>query len=191
MHRPRFHFPLHFDTENILQISAGKWNANARRLLPAAMPERWPQVCRIKISFWLLLNNWFVATTEQLVRFGFVIWMLLNMHVRFNWNKTLSYLNAKRFYYWTTGSFLLCNLDAAKYACAFQLKQTLSYLNAKRSHSHFACPKFSWLICFRTPLGATKIWRLPEKFVFRTHEKLEFGIAQRISFHKYPKSAPT
>jgi hypothetical protein len=28
-----------------------KSNASARRLLAAAMPERWPQVCRIKIMF--------------------------------------------------------------------------------------------------------------------------------------------
>jgi len=34
-----------------------KQNANARRLYAAAMPERWPQVCRVKITFELLLTS--------------------------------------------------------------------------------------------------------------------------------------
>ena len=34
-------------------------------------------------------------------------------------------------------------------------------------------------------------WRLPEKNVFRPQNESEFGIAQRFSFRKYPKSAQT
>ena len=47
-------FPLHFDSQYTYQIRTGKTTASARRLLPAAMLERWPQVCRIKITFTLL-----------------------------------------------------------------------------------------------------------------------------------------
>ena len=32
-------------------------NASARLLLAAAMPERWPQICQVKITFESLLNN--------------------------------------------------------------------------------------------------------------------------------------
>ena len=44
------------------------YNVSARRLLSASMPERWPQVYRIKITFRLLPNNWFVSTKTQLMK---------------------------------------------------------------------------------------------------------------------------
>jgi len=53
------------------------------------MPECWPQVCRIKITFGLLLNNWFVSTKTNSMK-CFVNWIPLNAHVRFN--KTQPYL---------------------------------------------------------------------------------------------------
>jgi len=34
-------------------------------------------------------------------------------------------------------------------------------------------------------------WRLPKKNVVRPQKKSEFGIAQRFSLRKYPKSAQT
>jgi len=53
MHRPRSDFPLHFDVKKIYKI----------RWLSTTLLERWPQVCRIKITFSELLpNNWFVST---------------------------------------------------------------------------------------------------------------------------------
>jgi len=39
-----------------------KYNASARRLPPTAMPERWPQVFRVKITFESLLTICFVST---------------------------------------------------------------------------------------------------------------------------------
>ena len=83
MHRPRSEFPVHFDIKNIYQIRAGKQNASARRLLPATLFEQWPQVCRVKITFQLLPNNWFVSTRTSLIK-GFVNWILANSHVRSN-----------------------------------------------------------------------------------------------------------
>ena len=37
----------------------------ARRLLSAALLERWPQVCRVKITFTALPTNGFVSTTKN------------------------------------------------------------------------------------------------------------------------------
>jgi len=37
-------------------------NAIARHLLSAAMLERWPQVCRVKITLERLRKNWFLYT---------------------------------------------------------------------------------------------------------------------------------
>ena len=59
MHRPRSHSPLLFHTENIQQIRTENWNASARRLLNA---QSLPHVCRVKITFGLLLKNCFVRT---------------------------------------------------------------------------------------------------------------------------------
>ena len=41
----------------------------ARRLLTAAMPERWPQVFRVKIMFELLLTICFVSTTTNSMKY--------------------------------------------------------------------------------------------------------------------------
>jgi len=54
------------------------------------MPERWPQVCRVKIMFGLLSNNWFVSTKMNSMK-CLVNWIPLNTHVRFN--KTQPYLD--------------------------------------------------------------------------------------------------
>jgi len=62
VHRPRSDSPLPFDIENTYQIRTGKSNASARRLLPATLLERWPQVCRVKITFESISGT-------QLVRF--------------------------------------------------------------------------------------------------------------------------
>ena len=62
--------------------------ANARRLPPAAMPERCPQVCCIKIKFELLLTICFVSTAANSMK-CLVNWILRNMHVCFEQNPTL------------------------------------------------------------------------------------------------------
>ena len=64
-----------------------KHNASARRLLPATLLERWPQVCRVRIMFESLPNNWFVSrkTVTNWMK-CFVNRIPLNTHVR--WNKT-------------------------------------------------------------------------------------------------------
>jgi len=59
-----------------------KQNVIARRLHAVAMPERWPHVCCVKITFELLLINCFVFTTTNSMK-GRVNWIPLNSHVRF------------------------------------------------------------------------------------------------------------
>ena len=61
---PRSDSSLHFDIRNISQIRIERLYASARRLLPAALLEHWPHVCRVKITFELLPTNWFVSTTR-------------------------------------------------------------------------------------------------------------------------------
>ena len=53
----------------------------SRRLLPAAMLECWPQVCRIKITFGLLLTDWFVSTKKNSMK-CLVNWISLEFRVR-------------------------------------------------------------------------------------------------------------
>jgi len=64
MRRPWSDFPLHL--EHIANLYTKTHNSVIRRLLPAAMPERWAQVCCIETTFGLLLNNWVVSTKPQL-----------------------------------------------------------------------------------------------------------------------------
>ena len=52
-------------------------------MLPVTLLERWPQVYRVKITFGLLLNNWFVSTKTDSIK-CFVNWIPLNTHARFN-----------------------------------------------------------------------------------------------------------
>jgi len=63
-------------------IREEKQNASVRRLLAAAMPERWPQVCRVKITFELLLTICFVSTKTNLMK-CLTNYIPLNTHVRF------------------------------------------------------------------------------------------------------------
>jgi len=58
-------------------------NASARRLLPATLLERWPQVCRVQITFELLWTTSFVSTKTNLMK-CFVNWIPQNSHVRLN-----------------------------------------------------------------------------------------------------------
>ena len=60
--------------------SFGK-NSSARRLLPAAWLERWPQVCRVKITFIVLPTNRFVYTTTNPIK-CLVKWIPLRIRVR-------------------------------------------------------------------------------------------------------------
>ena len=66
LHRPRSRSPLHFDIKNKQQIRSEKKFPSAWRLLSAAVCVRWPQVCRIKITFTKLpTNRFFVSTTKK------------------------------------------------------------------------------------------------------------------------------
>ena len=83
MHTPRSDFPLNFDVKNKYQIRTEKYNASARRLLPATLLKRWPQFCRVKIT----LNNYptigsFAKKTISMK--SFVNWIPVNTHVRSN-----------------------------------------------------------------------------------------------------------
>jgi len=49
--RNRTRSPLNFDNRNKQQIRSEKYFPSARRLFSAALLERWPQVCLVKITF--------------------------------------------------------------------------------------------------------------------------------------------
>jgi len=49
-------------------IRVEKLNASACRLLAAAMLERWPQVCGVKITFEVLPTNLFIFTKTNLMK---------------------------------------------------------------------------------------------------------------------------
>ena len=68
VHRLRSHSHLYLDIQNTLQIRTGKSKDSARRLPPAAMLERWLHVCRVKITFELLMTNWFISTKISLMK---------------------------------------------------------------------------------------------------------------------------
>ena len=54
---------------------------SARRLLSAALLERWPQICRVKITFKALPTNRFVSTTKNWMK-CVVNWIPLRIRVR-------------------------------------------------------------------------------------------------------------
>jgi len=72
---------LYIWTLGTYNICTEKQNASARRLPPAAMPERWPQVCRVKITFELLKTICLVSTATKSMN-CLVNWIPLNTHVR-------------------------------------------------------------------------------------------------------------
>jgi len=54
---------------------------SAQRLLFAALFGRWPQVCRVKITFTVLPTNCFVCTTKKSMKYV-VNWIPLRIRVR-------------------------------------------------------------------------------------------------------------
>jgi len=62
---------------------------SAWRLLSAALLERWPQLCRVKITFTKLLTNRFVSTTKNSMKYV-VNWTPLRIRVRSRTNPTFS-----------------------------------------------------------------------------------------------------
>jgi len=64
MHRLRSNSPLHIIILKTYQIRTEKQNASAaaRCLLLATLLERWPQICRDKITFKLLRTTSFVSS---------------------------------------------------------------------------------------------------------------------------------
>jgi len=83
VHRPRSQSLLHLDIRDIWQIRSEKYVSSARRLLSAALLERWPQVCRVKleITFTVLPMNRSVSTAKKSIK-CVVNWILLRIHVR-------------------------------------------------------------------------------------------------------------
>jgi len=79
-----------FQYQEHIANSYGKTNASAGHLLLVAMLVHWPQVCRVKITFRLLLTIWFVSTKMNSMK-GFVNWIPLNVHVSLH--QTQTYLN--------------------------------------------------------------------------------------------------
>jgi len=65
MHRPPFDSSLYLDERKLQQIRTETWNTSARRLLAATMPERCPRVCRAKIMFNLLTDNFFRLHNDE------------------------------------------------------------------------------------------------------------------------------
>jgi len=81
VHRTGSQSPLHFDIKNPKQIRSEKYFPSAQRLLSAALLERWPQVCRFKITFKKLPTNSFVCTTKKSMK-CVVSWIPLRIRVR-------------------------------------------------------------------------------------------------------------
>jgi len=75
--RPRSQSPLHVDI--------GTYSKFARKnnflALGVCFPERWPQVCRVKITLTKLLTNRFVSTTKHSIKYV-VNWIPLRIRVR-------------------------------------------------------------------------------------------------------------
>ena len=63
-----------------------------QRLLPAAMLRRWPHVCHVKITFGLLMTNWFVCTKTHSTK-CLVNWIPLKIRVRSTGRNTPPYRN--------------------------------------------------------------------------------------------------
>ena len=58
-----------------------KKNSSARRLLSTALLERWPQVCRVQITFTKLLTNCSVSTTKKWIK-CVINWISLRIWAR-------------------------------------------------------------------------------------------------------------
>ena len=54
---------------------------SSQRFLSAVLLERWPQVCRVKVTFTKLLKNCFVSTTKNSMKYV-VNWIPLRIRVR-------------------------------------------------------------------------------------------------------------
>jgi len=81
VHSPRSLSPLHFDIRNIQQICLEKLCPSAQRLFSATLLERWPQVCRVKITCTKLPTNRFVSA-EQISMKYVANWIPLRIRVR-------------------------------------------------------------------------------------------------------------
>ena len=81
VHRFRSRSPLHFDIRNIQQIRSQKQFVSTQCLLFAALLERWPQVCRDKVTFTKLPTNRFVSTIKNSMK-CVVNWIQLRIRIR-------------------------------------------------------------------------------------------------------------
>jgi len=71
---------LNFEIWKIWQNCSLNQFSSARRLHPADMLERWPQVCRVKIMFTKLLTNRFVSMKTNSMKC--LDWLMLLLLLR-------------------------------------------------------------------------------------------------------------
>jgi len=78
------------------------------RLLSTALLERWPQVCRVKITFTVLMTNRFVFTTQISMK-CVVKWIPLRIWVRFtNTQPHLKFATRSAYHWPKLGLYRLC-----------------------------------------------------------------------------------
>ena len=117
------------------------------------MLERWPQVCRVKITFALLTTNRFVSTTTNSMK-CLVNWILLRIRVRST--NTQLHLNTHTYYYTHTQIYahieqqqgakcasnwalfrLMCVCTTHNHHCVCEgIKHTLSLCTCTYWHTH-------------------------------------------------------
>jgi len=140
VHRPRSRSPLHFDNRNIEQIRSEEWFPSARHLLSAALLDRWPQVCRVKITCTKVPTDHFVSTTKNSMR-CVVNWIPLRIRVRSR--NTQPHLNFETniklhcLYYLCVLIFLNCIIMFQCVIISYHLIHSTTYHIASNFHSRF------------------------------------------------------
>jgi len=139
VHRPEFDSALHFNIRNVVQIRIKQWNASARRSLPAALLERWPQVCcvNLKISFGLLPPNSVVSTTTDSMK---CLWHWISLRIRVRW-KTSN----------TTLTWIWCDANIYLHIYALMLLHaSITWSRFQLTYCHFG----QHFLCFITQPGS-------------------------------------
>ena len=171
------------------------------------MPEHWPQVCRVKITFDLLLTICFVSTTTNSMK-CVVNWIPLNTHFRF---EPCLKVGLGIFDFCAIGRRLISkdSISSPNFSCGCSyVERALWCRDSKRRAlgNYFSvriCYEFliskcggDWdlglftcfVLAFINPLSDGKIrFFLRAKRVFFS----QVTFTQWFSFRKYPKSAQT
>ena len=109
MYRPGSQSPLHSDIRNIYQFEfARKNNLIALGVcFPQPAQQRWPQVCRVKITFTKLPTNRFVSTTKNSMK-CVGNWIPLRIRIRSRNTQPHLKMDAHKGHFWNgcaQGSF--------------------------------------------------------------------------------------